>query len=147
MLYEDKVYVLDSKLYRYGIYPRPEYLPGAPDINKQITYGEFIETTKGISSDRIYNAFIMPFNKDDNLFGHMDENGEFISDIEGYYGNIGEAIGKWRPNTKKYERIQGIVVDTRHLMYNYLTIARSEEDQASLRAAIEKVDTRDPVTT
>ena len=89
----------------------------------------------------------MPFNKDDNLFGHMDENGEFISDIEGYYGNIGEAIGKWRPNTKKYERIQGIVVDTRHLMYNYLTIARSEEDQASLRAAIEKVDTREPVTT
>ena len=34
-------------------------------------------------------------------------------------GNIGEAVGEWRHNKKFYERIQGIVMDTRYLMYHY----------------------------
>ena len=34
-------------------------------------------------------------------------------------GRIGEAVGDWKSNKFNYERIQGIVVDTRYLMYHY----------------------------
>ena len=40
MIYGDKYYVLDSKLYKYGWTAVPDDLPNGPDINKQITYAE-----------------------------------------------------------------------------------------------------------
>ena len=33
--------------------------------------------------------------------------------------NIGEAVSKWRKNNKRYEHIQGILVDTKFLMNSY----------------------------
>lgn len=56
----------------------------------------------------MFNAFIMPYNMAKNYF-----------DISSFVGNIGEAVGDWRRNRKYYERIQGIVMDTRYLMYHY----------------------------
>ncbi len=50
----------------------------------------------------------MPFNMGKNHFKITD-----------FVGNIGEATGDWRRNRKLYERIQGIVMDTRYLMYHY----------------------------
>ena len=133
MIYGDKYYVLDAKLYRYGWTSNPEHLPNGADINKQITYGEYIERTKGLSNDRLYNAFIMPYNKGNNKFG-------FNRNI----GNIGEAVSDWKPNAKNYERIQGIVVDTRYLMYNY--IGTSEQQKKEMAECIEKVLIRGPVS-
>ncbi len=57
-------------------------------------------------------------------------------------GNIGEAIGDWRydssnPQLKHYERIQGIVMDTRYLMFNYFT--PSEQAKHQLAKVIEEV--------
>lgn len=132
MVYGDKYYVLDAKLYRYGWTANPEHLPNGSDINKQITYGEYIKRSKNLPNERLYNAFIMPYNKDNNLFM-----------INGNMGNIGEAVGDWRENTQYYERIQGIVVDTRYLMYNY--IGTSEKQKKELAECIEKVLTRNPV--
>lgn len=140
MIYGDKVYVIDAKLYRYGWTAAPEHLPKAPDINKQITYGEYIERTRSIPSDKLYNAFIMPFNKKDNLFYDLGSNGELIPKITDNIGNIGEAIGDWKPDFKNYERIQGIVMDTRYLMYNY--IAMPEQEKKALCDCIEKVNSR-----
>lgn len=34
------------------------------------------------------------------------------------FGNFGETVGDCKDNTKNYERVQGIVVDTRFLMYS-----------------------------
>ena len=53
----------------------------------------------------------MPFNRKNNLFK-----------TNKIFENIGEATGKWRNATamKKYDRVQGIVVDVRTLMYNRL---------------------------
>lgn len=34
-------------------------------------------------------------------------------------GTIGEAVSDWKTNKLNYERIQGIVIDTRYLMYHY----------------------------
>ncbi|AVQ97388.1 LlaJI family restriction endonuclease [Ethanoligenens harbinense] len=132
MVYSDKYYVLDAKLYKYGWSANPEHLPNGSDINKQITYGEYIKRTKELPNERLYNAFIMPYNKANNLFM-----------INGNMGNIGEAVGDWRGNRENYERIQGIVVDTRYLMYNY--IGTSEQQKQELAECIEKVNSRDPV--
>lgn len=132
MIYGDRYYVLDAKLYRYGWDPKPEYLPNSTDINKQITYGEYVEQTRNLPNEKLYNAFIMPYNKKNNKF-MLDSN----------IGNIGEAVGDWKTNVKNYERIQGIVVDTRYLMYNY--IGTSDQQKKELAECIEKVLTRGPV--
>ena len=132
MIYGDKYYVLDAKLYRYGWDPKPDHLPNSADINKQITYGEYIEQTKSLPNEKLYNAFIMPYNKENNLFM-----------LNGNVGNIGEAVSDWKSNLKNYERIQGIVVDTRYLMYNY--IGTSEQQKKEMAECIEKVLTRGPV--
>lgn len=143
MVYNGKTYVLDAKFYRYGHSGNPEHLPNGPDINKQITYGEYIERTKRIPDDKLYNAFIMPFNKTDNPFWRIDEHGKLVPDVTEDIGNIGEAIGEWKANMKKYERIQGIVMDTRFLMYNYISM--SDKQKQILADCIEKVDSKDPV--
>ena len=143
MIYGGKTYVLDSKLYRYGWSANPDHLPNGPDINKQITYAEYVERAMGVPSENLYNAFIMPFDRNDNLFKTLDDKGEPVPDIPGVMGNIGEAVGDWKPNPKNYERVQGIVMDTRFLMYNY--IGMPDEKKKELAEAIQKVNTRDPV--
>lgn len=108
MIHNNKIYVLDAKYYRYGISENPNHLPDSASINKQITYGEYIYKQRNISNECLYNAFIIPYNASKNFFGFNEP-----------FGNIGEAIGDWKDNSYYYERIQGIVVDTRYLMYNY----------------------------
>jgi hypothetical protein len=112
MLYKDKYYVLDAKYYRYGVYPESgtNVLPQSSDINKQITYGKFVKNEKA-NGNPVFNAFIMPFNKSNNKFS-----------ITKWYGNVAEATGDWlddASNPQSYERIQGIVIDTRYLLKNY----------------------------
>lgn len=135
MIYNDKVYILDAKFYRYGCSGNTNHLPGGPDINKQLTYGEYMERAKGISSEKLYNAFIMPFNKNDNPF--------FETGSADNIRNIGEAVGDWKPDPKNYERVQGIVIDTRFLMYHY--IGMPDQQKRLLAEAIEKVESRTPV--
>ena len=113
MLCNNKIYVLDAKYYRYGVTGKQKHLPESSSINKQITYGEYIDNCQALKDKYgdipIYNAFLMPFNKDDNPFG-----------INGnYFVNIGEATSEWKHDTYLYERVQGIVVDIRYLMNNY----------------------------
>lgn len=113
MLCNDKIYVLDAKYYRYGITGESRHLPESSSINKQITYGEYIDNCQELKNKyrnlSIYNAFLMPFNKEENPF-HVSGD---------YFLNIGEAIGEWKRCTESYERVQGIVVDIRFLMNNY----------------------------
>lgn len=113
MLHNGNIYVIDAKYYRFGITGNPDDLPVSSSINKQITYGEYIYTEKKFKEKfganvPVYNAFVMPYNVNDNLFG-SDE----------IYTNIGEATGEWKTKGHNYERVQGIVVDTRYLMYHY----------------------------
>lgn len=113
MICDDKIYVLDAKYYRYGITGKAIHLPDSSSINKQITYGEYIDKCQELKDKYgelpIYNAFLMPFNRNENPF--------FVS--EDYFLNIGEAISEWKNDTKLYERVQGIVLDIRFLMNNY----------------------------
>lgn len=113
MIYKDKYYVLDAKYYKYGIYPKggPSLLPQSSDVNKQITYGQFVKNKRTPDGADVFNAFIMPYNRSKNDFN-----------ITGLFGNVAEAVGDWIDNPGKpevYERIQGIVFDTRYLLKNY----------------------------
>lgn len=132
MLYHGKYYILDAKFYQYGQTGLPNHLPNASSINKQITYGEYLETYKGIPADALFNAFIMPYNLADNPLG-----------LSTVVGNIGEAVGDWRSNQKYYERIQGIVMDTRTLMYQYM--GNPQKEKVALAECIEAVFGKDPV--
>jgi hypothetical protein len=113
MLCNNKIYVLDAKYYRYGVTGKMNHLPESSSINKQITYGEYIENCKSLKDKYgglpIYNAFLMPFNKSDNPFNVTDS----------YFINVGEATSEWKHNDKTYEKVQGIVVDIRFIMNNY----------------------------
>ena len=67
MLYNNQIYVLDAKYYRYGITGIPIHLPESSSINKQITYGEYIYTQRRFKEQYgedvpVYNAFLMPYN-------------------------------------------------------------------------------------
>lgn len=110
MIYGNKFYVLDAKYYRYGIHPNggPNLLPQSSDINKQITYGRFVKENKTSNDSLVFNAFIMPYNKADNAFK-----------IDRLFGNVAEATGDWVVNPETFERVQGIVLDTRYLLKNY----------------------------
>lgn len=131
MIYNGKYYILDAKYYKYGLTGVPEHLPNGSSINKQITYGEYLEKYKGIDTESLFNAFIMPYNMVKNSF-------KFTSVV----GNFGEAVGDWRNNKKYYERIQGIVIDTRYLIYHYL--GNNAKDKALLSECIEVVLNRNP---
>ncbi|WP_285825470.1 LlaJI family restriction endonuclease [Schaedlerella arabinosiphila] len=132
MIYNSKYYVLDAKCYKYGWTGRPDHLPNASSINKQITYGEYLERYKGVNPQSLFNAFIMPFNMATNFFNITEP-----------VGTIGEAVGDWRGNTKYYERIQGIVMDTRYLMHHY--VGKPEKERNALAECIEAVTTRPPI--
>ena len=132
MIYNGKYYILDAKCYKYGWTGKPDHLPNGSSINKQITYGEYLEIYKSVPASSLFNAFIMPHNCGENPFGLTEP-----------VGNIGEAVGDWRENRKYYERIQGIVMDTRYLMYHYA--GNSEKEKAALTDCIEAVSRRKPV--
>ena len=83
MIYGGKYYVLDAKYYRYGIAPvlGTSALPQSSDINKQITYGQFVKNRKTPDGVQVFNAFIMPYNRAKNFFG-----------INGLCENVAEAV-------------------------------------------------------
>lgn len=128
MIYNGKYYVLDAKFYRYGVYPNLGVgtLPQSSDINKQITYGQFVKSKKTPDGAQVFNAFLMPYNCCDNLFK-----------ITGLFGNVAEATGDWIENPEIYEKVQGIVVDTRYVLKNYQ--GNHDSDKELLSAEIEKV--------
>lgn len=126
MEYDDKIFVIDSKYYKYGDSRDSKDLPQATSINKQITYAEYAKTLEISKDKEIYNAFLLPYNKESNKF---DANELFI--------NVGEATGEWRgENTYKYEHIQCILIDVRYLMENYKI--NSKDNIVQLANAIEE---------
>ena len=66
----------------------------------------------------------MPFNKQNELWKNSDT---ILS--------IGEAISTWKSNEETYERIQGILVDVKHLMR--VTVHQDESEISRLAECIE----------
>lgn len=109
------IYVLDAKYYKYGVTKKPTDLPESSSINKQISYGEFIATNNKFKLERdngmkVFNAFLMPYNKLDKPYNDLDSN----------YYSIGEAVVDWKDSSQDYERVQGILLDVKFLIKNQL---------------------------
>lgn len=122
MLYEDKIYILDAKYYKYGITGYPNHLPNSSSIQKQITYGEYIDKSKLFSfkTNNIYNAFVMPFGKE----AESDENLKFVS--------VGTADWKeYDESTFNYNYVLGILLDVKHIITTYSKLNFNEIEVAS----------------
>lgn len=120
MLTNDSICVLDAKYFKYGDSGKHSDLPKSTDINKQITYAEYIAENIKFEEERnegkcVLNAFLMPFSKIDNRFGTSEK-----------YFSIGEAQAEWKHSTKDYERVQGILVDVKTLIANSTRPNRQE---------------------
>jgi hypothetical protein len=116
MIYEGKIYVIDAKYYKFGVTGDSGDMPESSDISKQITYGEYVYNKVCSKSENgnnplVYNAFLVPF-------ASGEENNSFMS--QEVMLNAGEAISDWKENEFEYERVQGILIDTRYLMYHYV---------------------------
>jgi len=120
MITNNHICVLDAKYYKYGQSGKHSDLPRSTDINKQITYAEYIAENSKFKKERdegkvVLNAFLMPFSKVSNIFGTSDN-----------YFSIGEAVAEWKDSTKDYERVQGILVDIKTLIANSTRPNRQE---------------------
>ena len=111
-----KIYVLDAKYYKYGLTGWTNDLPATSSIQKQITYGKHIaEQFDDIDSNEVYNAFIMPFDA---------EGGKLLKFV-----SVGTADWeKYNSDTKNYAYVLGMLLDTKHLITEYVKHNQSEID-------------------
>lgn len=122
---ENDLYILDSKYYKYGISKNPFDLPSTDSIQKQITYGDHAKN-KIKKHKKIFNAFIIPYNKFDNKFG-LEKNIEYVGFTE----------SSWRENNELYEHIGLILIDTKFLIDCYNR--QSENELNKLISSIQNV--------
>ena len=104
-----KIFVLDSKYYKYGESKLLNHLPMSGSVVKQIAYAEYIENKENSGelkhkSKAIYNAFIMPY--ESRVAG---VNMKFV----------GSARTDYKAGDKSYYKIKAILVDTKWLMENH----------------------------
>ena len=106
MKLNDRLFILDAKYYKYGIINNPSFLPPTSSIHKQITYGEFVAEKQFVEKEKIYNAFILPFESKDN----------------NKYKFVSVATGDWikyNNQTLNYNYVLAILVDTKYIMDTY----------------------------
>lgn len=106
---DNKIYILDSKYYKYSYTHQSSDQPLAESVPKQIVYGDRI---KLCNKDKIvYNAFILPHDGDEGRAA-------------------GFAYADWKENDEilsmPHNRIQEVFVDTRDLMYDHAKATEKE---------------------
>lgn len=128
-------YILDAKYYDTKVCVYDNY-PSSSDIQKQITYGNYLEKKLKESSKEnlnekntsmIYNAFILPCdiaNYRDNIVSSTeDDNGEKRRGEEKEFKDnvvyLGYAEADWVEGEKSYEKIIGLYIDLKYLINNY----------------------------
>lgn len=109
-----KIFILDSKYYKYGISNLDYDLPGTGSIVKQFAYAEYVENSPSslpnevkevLNKDEIYNAFILP--------------GEKKSDSNLHY--FGYSYADYKNRTEKsYSKIYGFTLDIKSIMYKHI---------------------------
>lgn len=97
MEFNDNIFILDAKYYKYGISHNSSDLPDTSSISKQIFYAEFAKNKN--SNKAIYNAFIIPFNG-------LNENYK----IDGYAQLENDT------SQETFKKIAVILIDTKFLM-------------------------------
>lgn len=130
-----KVFVLDSKYYRYGETKNPNHLPDSSSVVKQIAYAQYIDNhdkntipddvKPHTSNNEIYNAFIMPGKKEDDF--------KNIGFVSADYVLSQSSIENDEVPEKPFHKIHGILIDVRQLMTHH---SKSNEKIVKLQNAI-----------
>lgn len=124
-------YVLDAKFYRFGTTGNRDDLPETTSVQKQITYATHIKTNirKEEKIERIHNAFVLPYNKNNNVFG-FDNNLEYI----------GFSKANWvdQPNDSV---VHAFLIDTKHLISSW-SQGNCKDDISKLISDIEEYVTK-----
>ena len=74
---------------------------------------------------QVYNAFLMPFQGADE----RQDGGVAVM-------KAGQALSWWKDNDRSYEKVQGILVDTKGLMK--IAVRQDREEMASLAECIRR---------
>lgn len=114
---EDEIYIIDAKMYKYGCTHDINDLPDTQSLQKQITYGEYVNNKFG-KNGKVRNAFKLPYNKELKSF-KSDVNIHRYNDSNLVY--IGEGYVDWtdKNNKKDHERIFAFLIDFNYLINNY----------------------------
>ena len=130
MVNGDKLFVLDSKYYKFGITHNKAHLPGAESVCKQMAYAEYVEQKRGYAPEHIFNAFIMPYCADavDSIASLQNDDGAtpFGMKFEGY------IYGDWKDDSKPYHKIACILLDVKSVMQNYAADPNAQRELAKL---------------
>lgn len=108
LIKDNNAYILDAKYYRYGTTSDISHLPDTSSISKQIIYAEYVEQLKSLNIKNIYNAFLLPYNKNDNQFG--------FNDVLSY---IGKSKSEWKDSGKSYHFIHAFLIDLNYIIKSY----------------------------
>lgn len=109
-------YILDAKMYQYGVTHNVNDLPETQSIQKQITYGDHVLNT--LQNTKVRNAFVLPYNKKLDCFVN-DPNTLKYND--GNLAYFGQAYTDWRntEDSKDYEKVYAFGIDFNYLLENY----------------------------
>ena len=129
MIKDDKAFILDAKYYAFGYTCDLNDLPETSSIQKQITYGEYVLNNSKLNFSKIYNAFLIPYDK--------DYENEFKSNEIIQY--IGFAKSDWKNNEKNYEFIHTFLIDLKHVIKTWNSRIH-KNDVSKLISDIEKYD-------
>ncbi len=113
----NNVIVIDAKMYLFGVTHCVKDLPNTESIQKQLTYGDYLYYTIFKDMDvRIYNVFILPYNKEINTFKNDHKIKKFF---DGNLVYIGYAKSSWREEQQTYDKIYTFLIDYNFLLNNY----------------------------
>ncbi len=123
--YDNKIFIIDSKMYKFGHTGNPNDLPETTSMQKQITYADYVNLVLE-GKKEIRNIFIIPFDKELNVFNKVFV--EYIDDDHNL-AYIGYARTNWRDNSnfRSYENIHTFLIDLNHLLKKYKTNERIVE--------------------
>lgn len=110
----DATYILDAKMYQYGVTHNTNDLPETQSIQKQITYGDFVYNN--IGDKNVRNAFILPYNKELKEFKNDEDVLKYNSGDLAYFGY---SRVDWREKFKDYDYVYAYGIDFNYLLRNY----------------------------
>lgn len=109
-------YILDAKMYQYGVTQDVKDLPETQSIQKQITYGDY--AYHNLNETKVRNAFILPYSKKLKCFV---EDTNTLKYNDGNLAYFGQAYTDWRniEDQKDYEKVYAFGIDFNYLLKNY----------------------------
>lgn len=134
--YNNILYIIDSKMYKFGYTGNPQHLPDTTSMQKQITYGDYVATK--YHKHKIRNAFVLPFNKELNVFFNGYFGYELVSlDTDNNLQYLGYASTEWRKDSDKkyYDYIYTFLIDMNFLLCNY-----NKKNTIYTKLIIEKIE-------